>query len=497
MRNMLYPQKNKSVDGDMGVDDLIFHNAKKYPQKMAYESAEVKVNYGQLDSLSCSFAHFYLSRHVKPCEVIALSIKNDFIYLIAILGAMKIGATLFSIPVSEPAASRLEEVTQLKISKYFSDFRKEDDFEWIKIPSELSSIHGNDFKVQNLAKIDMAWMALSSSGSTGVRKVFTLTHRQQRVRNLLNNNTNLLDADDRISAMSPLCYPAIKQRYLEALSIGATIIKLRGLDKVNALAEYRVSVLFATSMHAEQLLEELNGNNHKLQKLRDLYIGGSEVKDSLRKRIISEIGCNLVVRYACNETSLISSTSRDDLATPLSVGTPAEGVQIKIINSDGAECNAGVDGLILVKTAGMITSYLNEDDTSRNFRDGWFITGDVGNLNSQRLLTHKGRRDGVVIFNGINISLAEITKAALSFDFVADVASISLPDPIHQDVPICMVQFDESSNSMLEHFKEEMRDKLGSRGPKAVFQVDKIPRNLNGKVIINDLRDLLGKLMIK
>ena len=493
---MLEPKKI-SNDRNMSVDELIFNNAKRYPQKIAYESDEIKINYEKLDTLSRSFAHFYLSKQVKPSEVIALSIKNDFVYLIAMLGAMKIGATLFSIPVSESAASRYEEVTQLKITKYFSDFRNEDDFEWIKIPPELSSKYVSHFELPSLEKIDMAWMALSSSGSTGVRKIFTLTHRQQLARNLLNNNTNQLTANDRISAMSPLCYPTIKQRYLEALSIGATIVKLREFDKINALAEYQVTVLFATSMHAEQMLAELKGNNLKLEKLRDLYIGGSEVKDSLRKRIISEIGCNLVIRYACNETSLISSSSRDNLTIPFSVGTPAEGIQIKIVNSAGVDCDAGIDGLILVKTEGMITSYLNGDDTRRNFRDGWFVTGDVGSLNSQKILTHKGRRDGVVIFNGINISLAEITKTALSFDFVSDATSISLPHPIHQDIPVCVVQFNEPSSPMLERFKGQIKDKLGARGPKAVFEVDQIPRNLNGKIIMADLRNLLGKLMAK
>ena len=145
----------------------------------------------------------------------------------------------------------------------------------------------------------------------------------------------------------------------------------------------------------------------------------------------------------------------------------------------------------------MIKKYLNEDDTSRNFRDGWFVTGDVGNINSQGVLTHRGRKDGVVIFNGINISLAEITKTALTFDYVADVTSISLPHPIHQDIPVCVVQFHESSNSMLEHLKDELRTKLGSRGPKTVFEVSEIPRDSNGKIINEDLRNLLLKLMVK
>jgi acyl-coenzyme A synthetase/AMP-(fatty) acid ligase len=490
-------QAKISINKNVGVDDLIFSRAKDYPQKIAYESDEIRVNYKQLESLSWSFARFFLSQQVKPHEVIALSIKNDFLYLVAMFGAMKIGATLFSIPVTESTESRLEEVIQLKISKYFSDFRVESNFEWIKIPIELFAKKVSDFQVENWGKIDIAWMALTSSGSTGARKIFSLTHRQQHIRNRISTETYQLTGDDRISTMSPLCFPTIKQRYLEALSVGATIVKLKETDTVNALADYLVTVLFSSSMHSEKLLNDIKNSNSNLEKLKSIFIGGSEVKDSVRKRITSEIGCNLVVRYACNETSLISSTNRDNLTIPFSVGTTVEGVQVKIVNADGAECNDGVDGLILVKTSGMITKYLNEEDTIRNFRDGWFVTGDVGNINSQGVLTHRGRKDGVVIFNGINISLAEITKTALAFDYVADATSISVRHPIYQDIPVCVVQFHKSSNSTLKHLKDELRNKMGSRGPKTLLEVSEIPRDSNGKIIKMDLRDLVLKLMVK
>jgi acyl-CoA synthetase (AMP-forming)/AMP-acid ligase II len=86
-------QENISINNAMGVDDLIFYRAKDYPQKIAYESDGIRVNYKQLESLSWSFARFFLSQKVKPHEVVALSIRNDFLYLIAMLGAMKIGVT--------------------------------------------------------------------------------------------------------------------------------------------------------------------------------------------------------------------------------------------------------------------------------------------------------------------------------------------------------------------------------------------------------------------
>jgi acyl-coenzyme A synthetase/AMP-(fatty) acid ligase len=486
-----------SINEHIGIDDLIFSRAKDYPQKIAYESDKIRVNYKKLESLSLSLARFFLSQQVKPREVIALSIRNDFLYLVAMLGAMKIGATLFSIPVTESTESRLEEVIQLKISKYFTDFRVESNFEWIKIPMDLFLKRVINFQVENLEKIDISWIALTSSGSTGARKIFSLTHRQQQIRNRISVETYQLTGDDRISTMSPLCYPTIKQRYLEALSIGATIVKLKENDTINAFADYNITVLFSSSMHSEKLLIGIKGSNCSLEKLRTIFIGGSEVKDSLRKRLTSEIGCDLVVRYACNETSLISSTNRDNINIPFSVGTTVEGVQVKIVNADGVECNKGVDGLILVKSLGMITKYLNEEDTIKNFCDGWFVTGDVGNINSEGVLTHKGRKDGVVIFNGINISLAEITNTALAFDYVADATTISVRHPIYQDIPVCVVQFHKSSNSMLKHFKDELRTKLGSRGPKNILEVSEIPRDSNGKIIKMDLRDLVLKLMVK
>ena len=84
------------------------------------------------------------------------------------------------------------------------------------------------------------------------------------------------------------------------------------------------------------------------------------------------------------------------------VGIPLRTVQIKLLDGDGNCVGINKEGLIFVKGKNVMLGYYNNaKQTERVLQNGWLFTGDVGMINSEGLLTVKGRYDDLIIKAGV------------------------------------------------------------------------------------------------
>lgn len=114
-------------------------------------------------------------------------------------------------------------------------------------------------------------------------------------------------------------------------------------------------------------------------------------------------------------------------------GVPGPWRECRIVDSDGNDVQAGCEGELLVRGAGICSGYYNRPDANREtFIDGWFRTGDLFVQNEQGYYRIVGRLKDMVKRSGENIAAIEVERALLEHPAIMDAAVVAVPDA-HRD----------------------------------------------------------------
>jgi malonyl-CoA/methylmalonyl-CoA synthetase len=196
-------------------------------------------------------------------------------------------------------------------------------------------------------------------------------------------------------------------------------------------------------------------------------------------------GHAILERYGMTETNMITSNPYEGARKAGTVGMPLPGVQVRITGPEGV-LPQGEAGAIEVKGPNVFKGYWRlPEKTAEEFRDGWFVTGDMGAFDAEGYLSILGREKDLVITGGLNVYPAEVEAALDDLPGIAASAVIGVPHPdFGEAVVACVVGQVEP-----ESVRSALRERLAAfKIPKRVLVVDDLPRNAMGKVQKADLR---------
>jgi malonyl-CoA/methylmalonyl-CoA synthetase len=157
----------------------------------------------------------------------------------------------------------------------------------------------------------------------------------------------------------------------------------------------------------------------------------------------------------------------------------------------------GEAGSIEVRGPNVFQGYWRlPEKTAEEFRDGWFVTGDMGAFDAQGYLSILGRAKDLVITGGLNVYPAEVEAALDDLPGVAASAVIGVPHPdFGEAVVACLVPARGASLSE-EQIRLALRDRLAAfKLPKRVMILEDLPRNAMGKVQKAELRRIYRDLI--
>jgi malonyl-CoA/methylmalonyl-CoA synthetase len=211
-----------------------------------------------------------------------------------------------------------------------------------------------------------------------------------------------------------------------------------------------------------------------------LFVSGSaplpaHVLEAFRERF----GHTILERYGMSETLMLTSNLLEGERRAGTVGYPLPGVSLSVRNAQGAQ---GEVGEVWVKGPTVFSGYWrNADATAAAFHDGWFATGDLGQLDSTGCLTLRGRATELIISGGFNIYPREIEEVLLEQDGVQEAAVVGTPDERRGEVPVAYVVTDADVD--LERLRERCGQNLASfKALRSIIRVDSLPRNAMGKL---------------
>lgn len=347
---------------------------------------------------------------------------------------------------------------------------------------------------------DALFMVIGGSGSTGQRKLIAVSHAQMHARLTITIAALQLNQDDRSLGWVHLEYASAMHRLLAALYSGGVCLLIEGsMPQSMAWAlEQQVTVMSCAVIQAEALIAFMPC---KLpwQKLRLLTVAGSVVSESLRERIREVLTPHLVVVYGTNECWYACLTGTADVPTARhSIGWPAPGVELRLVQADGAMTPPGDVGFMEVRSRALSAAYIGlRAPSMAKDAAGWFRTGDLARALPSGELIFCGRSDNMMIFNGINIFPIEIEQCLLSHPDVADVVAMPLSHAIHQDIPSAVVVLQPQAMTTQEQLQRFAANALGAKQPRRVILVNEIPRNPQGKPDKEALVKILSTTMAK
>ena len=166
-----------------------------------------------------------------------------------------------------------------------------------------------------------------------------------------------------------------------------------------------------------------------------------------------------------------------------SVGVPLPGVEVRILDSEGAGLPPGEVGEVVIGGTRRARSYLDEGaGADDRWADGWLRSGDLGSLDADGHLWIVGRKKEVIIRGGHNVVPGEVEAALFEHDAVSEAAVSGVAHPVlGEDVAAWVVLRDGTSADELRSF---LLGRLADyKVPRRITVVDALPRNESGKVV--------------
>jgi len=203
----------------------------------------------------------------------------------------------------------------------------------------------------------------------------------------------------------------------------------------------------------------------------------------------------ILERYGMSETAMLTSNpykAEEGERRGGTVGFPLPGVGVRVRGDAGQDLPAGEIGGIEVRGPNVFKGYWRMPEKTREefTCDGWFKTGDVGQIDKRGYVTIVGRSKDLIISGGYNVYPAEIEGYINDMPGVAESAVVGVPHPDFGEVGVAVLTLKSGAALEPEAVIASLKAKLANfKIPKRCYVVSELPRNTMGKVQKNLLRD--------
>ncbi|MDB5619012.1 fatty acid--CoA ligase [Tardiphaga sp.] len=480
-------------------------------------------SFATLDQHASQVANGLIALGVKPCQRVAYLGKNSDIFIELLLGAIKVNVVMAPVNwrlaapeiafiVRDCQAQILfvgpEFVEQVRdLAAQLADVR-------VVMTTEGGASEWQDFRswrdaqsdvdpMTPLTKDDIA-IQLYTSGTTGKPKGAMLTHHNflslLRIAEHDTPDWNRWTADDVSLVAMPVFHIGGIGWAVYGLYHGAKSVIAREFDPNKVLddfAQYGISKLFLVPAAMQFIVRQPRARDMDFSKLRYILYGASPIPAALLKECISVFKCGFVQMYGMTETTgtivvLAPEDHVEGRACMRSAGKALAGVEIAILDANGASLPTGEVGEIATRSGSNMAGYWNlPEATARTLdADNWLRTGDAGYLDEDGYLYIHDRIKDMIISGGENIYPAEVESAICDHPDVAEVAVVGVPDDTWGEAVKAVVVLKPGKELSATDLMRFTRERIaGFKSPKTIDFISALPRNASGKILRRHLRD--------
>ncbi|MDQ1336037.1 MAG: hypothetical protein QG552_2987 [Thermodesulfobacteriota bacterium] len=503
----------------MIIRDITAGGAYRHPERTAVVSGETRYTYLQLHKRSNRLANALLRLGLKKSDIVCVYADNCPQYPEIAAACMKTGIAMAPFMVSVLPQELVPMINNCRSKVVICGGRLTEPVSGLKrqlvhtehlislhapvstsldYESLLSEASPEEPPIPHLEYTDLSYVG-STSGTTGLPKQTMRTYETTLAVGL--EISYALDLNPKDVYFQPCTAIFGIGCWRLLFHMGCTCILPDDFSPqsiLDTIQKERVTKIFTTANCIRQLLNLPGLSEYDLSSLRRIWVTGAPLTSSEWERAIKVFGYTFVQAYSIQEQAPVSLLQPEDFKDALggnhperlrSVGRPALGVQIRVVDADGSPLLHNELGEVATSGGNLIAGYLNNPDaTAEAIKDGVFYTGDLGMFDADGYLYLKGRKSDTVKV-GVKLVLPlEVEVSILRHPAVREAAVAGVPTAYEDYKVVAFVISDGHVPS--EKILALCREDLPSYAvPAEIIFMESFPKTGSGKVMKRKLID--------
>ncbi|MBI2421279.1 MAG: AMP-binding protein [Candidatus Hydrogenedentes bacterium] len=421
--------------------------AAAHRHRLALKGKDAKLTYGELDGCANTIARHVLDHAPAGARVI-LYMNNGARAIAAMVGVLKAGAVYVPVDPTHPAARNSLIISDANAAMILTDNANEMAARSLARPGMAVLNLDPAFRAPHSQAPHLALASgtpaciIYTSGSTGKPKGVLHTHRSLLHIGYRRRIMQEIAPDDRMTMLYSCCVTGAMQSIYTGLLAGAALYTNNFRDDtihglIHWLAEEAITVYHSVPTVFRTLVQHMP-QDKSFPAVRLIIFGGERTTRSDLDKVWQHFPesvktfVGLDTTETGNITGWIVDRQTHSEGNVLPVGRAAPGMEVQVVDENGASLPPGVEGEVVVRSRYLSAGYWSApSSTSGVFQDcpgepgaRIYHLGDLGVLSSDGVLRLTGRRDDQVGIRGFRVETGEIESLILQYPNVAQTAVV-------------------------------------------------------------------------
>lgn len=499
------------------LPDLIRDHAKERPRHPGVIQDGRELDYAALDRMMDRVAASLQRDGLLAKDAIAICASTSVEYLAVFLGALRAGVAVAPLAPSSTPETIAVMIADSGAKLFFLD---------AGVAAELKNVEGS-IKAKRISLDDSSvgdpfsqWIAaegaqpapvsiepesafniIYSSGTTGTPKGIVQSHAM-RWGQVQRASIIGYDGDAVTMVSTPLYSNTTLVSVFPTLAMGGTLVMMTkfNVDKFLQLSEkHRASHAMLVPVQYRRIMAHPEFDRFDLGSYRMKFSTSAPFAAEVKADVVKRWPGGLVEYYGLTEGGGTCILAAHQFPNKLNtVGQPAPGHDIRLIDENGNEVPRGEIGEVVGHSPIMMNGYHNNpgktseaewfDKTGKRF----IRTGDVGRFDEDGFLTLMDRKKDMIISGGFNVYPSDLEAVMTQHPAVLEAAVVGVPSIKWGETPVAFVVLKQDANVSANELQQWTNERVGKTQRLALVQIlASLPRSAIGKVLKRELRDTI------
>lgn len=491
------------------LDGLIRYRAEKASERTAILFRDQSISYGKLNNDVSRAARMLHGLGIRRGERVGLMFPNRPEMLFLSFACFRLGVVV--VPVNtryqraeiEYALDHSECRLLLVDQQFYAKVEKLDEsvssLARILVLADKANQHEDNLHLHLTnasAEIDLPQVypedpavIFYTSGSTSRPKGVTHTHFSLLANTRIQVATREIDENTIWLVSTGVGYVAgLSGVTMPAFRAGCTLVlvpELKADNLLQAIDRYHVDTTLVLPTMLLEMLESPLVDTLDLSSLKACFVAGDECSHDLYQRFRKRMGYDLLQAFGMTECEGYLSNRSSGQNRNATVGKPAEGIRLRLVDTDGNDVATGEKGEILVQGESVMKGYWEDPENTRGaLRDGWLYSGDVATCDQDGFYTFCERIREIIIHGGSNVGPHEVEDVIDSHPDVKKSCVVGVPDTHYGAVLVAFVEWEPGSSPVeMSDLQAWVKKHLAAyKVPDYWHEVEQLPKTATGKI---------------
>nr|WP_233575631.1 class I adenylate-forming enzyme family protein [Noviherbaspirillum saxi] len=491
------------------------------PTKPALVQDGTTLTYAELDALMDRIAASLQRDGIGPRDTIAICAGTSIPYAAVFLGSLRAGVAVAPLAPSSSADSLVTMAKDADARLLFLDQAVAEQLAPVRaiLAAPVIALDGSkagqafeNWLAPPGSKpqpVDIApewpFNIIYSSGTTGAPKGIVQPY-SMRWTHVQRGRSNGYDPEAVTLISTPLYSNTTLVCFFPTVSLGGTVVMMAKFDAAKYLQlaqQHRVTHTMLVPVQYQRIMARADFDQYDLSSFRMKFCTSAPFSAALKADILRRWPGGLIEYYGMTEGGgtcmLVAHEHPDKLHT---VGQPAPGHDIRLIDESGKEVGADELGEVVGHSPAMMAGYHNQpqktaeaewvDPSGKRF----IRTGDIGRFDADGFLTLMDRKKDMIISGGFNVYPSDLEAVLHQHPDVVEAAVVGMPSTRWGETPVAFAVIRPGASLDAPALLSWANERLGKTQRLAAVEItDVLPRSAIGKVLKRELRDSFGRTL--